>query len=397
MMQQNPKVDHARLARSAVLLGVLGAACTVATIAFAEQALETNASLVGGYQFTSFDVPGAAFGTNPHDMNDRGVITGSYDIDASFTPHGFIRTPDGHLMLFEAPDGGPGIDPQGINEVGDVVGYYFDSNGNTHGFVRKRGGAIITFDVPFPNQGTIPQAINAHGVVVGYYFDANGAPQPFLRSPAGQISAVNPPGSIGGFGKNITDDGVMTGDFVDGNLLTGHGYLRRTDGSIAIFDAPGAGTGPNPNPPPPFLGTFVATEQGSNASDQITGEYSSLSTDGSTYIYHGYLRQRDGYIVSFDVPGNGVGNFRGVSAMSINSSGVICGFNVLDSNSGYAQGFVRHRDGSIVLIDAPAVGTGNYQGTFPAVINAPGTIAGYWLDVNFISHGFVMRPKVETP
>jgi hypothetical protein len=367
----------------------------VAPIALSQQALEANASRVAGYRFTSFDVPGAAFGTTPHDMNNDGVITGIYDIDPSFTPHGFIRTRDGHLTLFEAPDGGPGIDPQGINERGDVVGYYFDSNGNARGFVRASDGALTTIDVPFPNQGTIPQAINAHGTIVGYYFDANGGPQPFLRSPAGKISPVNPPGSIGGFGKNITDDDVMTGDFVDGNLLTGHGYLRRPDNSIVTFDAPGAAVGPNPSPPPPFLGTFVATKQGSNASGEITGEYSNLGADGSTYSYHGYLRERNGHIVSFDVPGNGVGDFHGVFAMSINSSGVICGLNVLDSNSGYAQGFVRDRDGSIVLIDAPAVGTGNYQGTFPAVINARGRIAGYWLDANFVSHGFVMRPNED--
>ena len=331
-----------------------------------------------GYRFISFDAPGGTQGTVAHHLNEGGTVTGGY-FDANGKEHGFVRWRDGHLISFESPVPGSGIDPEGINGEGDVVGYYFDTSGAPHGFLRSRGGAIVSIDVSFPgSQGTILWAINTLGGIVGSYVDAHGNLQPFLRLPDGQFRAVVPAGSAGGLGLNITNEDVMTGDFLDGSSV-GHGFIRQSDGSIITFDAPGAGTGSG-------QGTFVGQHHGVDHEKWITGQYLDVNNTS-----HGFLRERNGRFVSFDVPGGGVGNSNGAVPQSISGAGAICGTNY-DSN-GLGHGFVRHLDGSIVQFDAPGKGV---QGTFGNVINSSGIIAGYWIDANGQAHGFIIEPK-ETP
>ena len=59
----------------------------------------------------------------------------------------------------------------GVNDNGIVVGDYRDAAGNFHGFVWD-GGLFLTFDVPFPEATlTAPTGINNVGQIVGVYFD----------------------------------------------------------------------------------------------------------------------------------------------------------------------------------------------------------------------------------
>jgi probable HAF family extracellular repeat protein len=57
---------------------------------------------------------------------------------------------------------------QGINDTGEVVGYYYDSAGNAHGF-RDSGGNYATLDYPGINNQTFPEDINDKGQIVGWY------------------------------------------------------------------------------------------------------------------------------------------------------------------------------------------------------------------------------------
>ena len=112
--------------------------------------------------FTDFDAPGAnpVIGcTCPSGINDLGAVTGNY-IDTNSVNHGFVRTPEGEIIPFDdsqPPAGtgaGQGTTPQAINDLGEIAGYYTDGNGATHGFVRTPGGKIITFDAPGAPGGT---------------------------------------------------------------------------------------------------------------------------------------------------------------------------------------------------------------------------------------------------
>ena len=60
----------------------------------------------------------------------------------------------------------------------------------------------------------------------------------------------------------------------------------------------------------------------------------------------------------------------------------------VDDNFVY-HGFLRTRNGVIVKFDVPKAGTRAWQGTVPTSINPEGTITGYYTDANNVVHGFL--------
>ena len=83
--------------------------------------------------FTIFDPPGSV-STIPNSMNRSGAITGYY-LDANFTSHGFLRSPDGTFITV-GPPGSVLTKPASINSAGTITGWYQDANFIEHGFVR---------------------------------------------------------------------------------------------------------------------------------------------------------------------------------------------------------------------------------------------------------------------
>jgi probable HAF family extracellular repeat protein len=55
----------------------------------------------------------------------------------------------------------------GINNSGEIVGYYTDSSGNQHGFIYQ-SGTFTTVDDP-DGTDTHLTAINNNGEIAGYY------------------------------------------------------------------------------------------------------------------------------------------------------------------------------------------------------------------------------------
>jgi len=139
----------------------------------------------------TFDVPGA-IATRAKVINDSSQIAGNYD-DANFVSHAFLRQPDGSVIPFD-PVGSISTQVTGINKKGEITGFYATADGIYHGFVRKQSkcdankasgndGCIESFDAPgTTNAGTFPQGINDHGEVVGYFQDANFVLHGFVRS-----------------------------------------------------------------------------------------------------------------------------------------------------------------------------------------------------------------------
>ena len=60
----------------------------------------------------------------------------------------------------------------GINDSGQIVGYYYDAASYQHGFLLDQG-SYTTLDVP-GSYGTYAHGINAAGQIVGYYWDHTG-------------------------------------------------------------------------------------------------------------------------------------------------------------------------------------------------------------------------------
>ncbi|MGC2196634.1 MAG: hypothetical protein WA628_18315 [Terriglobales bacterium] len=83
----------------------------------------------------SFDVPGATL-TQADDINDRGQIVGAF-IDTNSAAHGFLKVRDSFTVL-DYP-GAVTTVPWGINSRGDIVGNHFDSVAAApRGFLARR-------------------------------------------------------------------------------------------------------------------------------------------------------------------------------------------------------------------------------------------------------------------
>jgi hypothetical protein len=55
-------------------------------------------------------------------------------VDAAGATHGFLLS-HGHYTTLDDPAGTAGTYAEGMNDQGDIVGFYFDTNGLAHGFL----------------------------------------------------------------------------------------------------------------------------------------------------------------------------------------------------------------------------------------------------------------------
>jgi probable HAF family extracellular repeat protein len=82
---------------------------------------------------------------------------------------------------------------KGINDEGQIVGYYFDGNSD-QGYVYS-GGTYTTLEDPLATGGTFATAINDTGQIVGFYQDSSGEYRGFLATPLPSV-----PGPTAGAG-----------------------------------------------------------------------------------------------------------------------------------------------------------------------------------------------------
>jgi uncharacterized membrane protein len=105
--------------------------------------------------------------------------------------------------------------------------------------------------------------------------------------------------------------------------------------------------------------------------------------------------QQKAAIVTFDDPAAGTGQYQGTFATTISPGGVIAGY-YLDVNNVY-HGFVRARGGSFANFDAPGAGNSPnaypIQGTQAFSINPALVVVGYYTDTNSITHCFLRAPN----
>jgi hypothetical protein len=118
------------------------------------------------HKFTPITVPGAT-STVATGINDEGDVTGFATVNGTV---GFLR--DGRkLTEFQVP-GASSTQPFGMNNHDTVVGAYTD-NAGTHGFVVNTQTSHLSFQAPVdhPNGAgvTFLNGINDEGQIVGFY------------------------------------------------------------------------------------------------------------------------------------------------------------------------------------------------------------------------------------
>jgi hypothetical protein len=327
-------------------------------------------SLFAQTSFTTFDAPGAGTGsgqgTFPVGINSSGEVAG-YFFDTNFVSHGFVRAADGTITVFTPPNMSS-VFVVGINNSGQVIG-----NGTLTvspysrvGFIRNADGEYTIVSIAGTSSLRIA-GINNNGEVTGSYFSASNYWVSFIRESDGSITSFSDPNETtatgnGTFAYAINDSGEVAG-FYNYNNLTGinQGYLRSANGNFQNFNAV-------------VGGSLLIQPIAMNNSGEVVGYFGVNPNDSVPFV-----REASGTVIDFDVPDCDL-----AVAAGINDAGVVVGYAAV-TNTVTVESFERDAAGNISTFTAPVL---NYQ-TNAQAINASGTIAGNWVDLNFVYHGFV--------
>jgi probable HAF family extracellular repeat protein len=139
--------------------------------------------------------------------------------------------------------GANGTFAAGINDAGEIVGWYTDNAGRYHGFLED-GGVVTTIDNPLGTNGTVVQGINDVGQIVGWYTDSSGNNHGFVASLNGN-STAEAQNLVGTSGNDVLVGGsaadTLTGSAGNDKLTGGGGsdrfdYNNIADGTDVITD-----------------------------------------------------------------------------------------------------------------------------------------------------------------
>src|SRR6266404_8285307 len=281
---------------------------------FAQQAPNSGSIEV----ITTFDYPGTGNQTLPQKINERGDIVGEF-IDSNGVARGFVRFSDGS---FSAPIVDPNdtvgfTEGRGINNSRTVCGDYLGSDGNTHGFFLS-GGTFTEYDVPGA-VSTDVLGINDLGVFTGGFDDGSGIFQAFV-SIGGTLTSFSVPGALLTLAYETNNSNqLVVGYYIDGSGIL-HGYFRDANGALHF-----------PIDPSGSVGTVLF---GLNDKNWVVGRYADSS--GAT---HGLFFLPPNNFFTFDYPGSTFTSLNG-----INDQGNICG-RFVDA-TGIAHGFIARVRGT---------------------------------------------------
>ena len=173
----------------------------------------------------------------------------------------------------------------GINDFGEIVGYYFDDSGNVQGYLLS-GGTFTEIQVPFAGAtSTLPSDINNSGEIVGIWEVGGNPIQSFTLTGGVYSQLAGYPGAIETQVISINNKGEIAGYYEDsaGNY---HGFLL-SGGTYTSIDVPGA------------AGTLVF---GVNDLGEVVGTYCTASGCLTTFQgLQGFLLT-GGVFTTIDVP-----------------------------------------------------------------------------------------------
>jgi len=100
----------------------------------------TDGFLFRNGRFTDLTAPGAS-STQAFGVNNRDEVVGDYTVGSgsSAVMHGFSWTPSGGFSTVDDPQGVGTTTINGVNDAGDLVGFYTDTAGNTDGLLAMPG------------------------------------------------------------------------------------------------------------------------------------------------------------------------------------------------------------------------------------------------------------------
>ena len=136
------------------------------------------------------------FGSFAYGINNSGQVVGEFSTGSSYpsgfgTRHAFLYS-GGSMLDLGTLSGGTSSDANGINNLGQVVGWADVGSGAWHAFLYD-GGTMQDLGTLSGDDSSVAQAINDRGQVVGYAYNSTGssAPHAFLYSGGSMMDLNN--------------------------------------------------------------------------------------------------------------------------------------------------------------------------------------------------------------
>lgn len=202
------------------------------------------------YTYKTVTIPGAAR-SELNGVNARGAYAGTGLNSSYLGIKLFVASPAGKLTFYQLPFKNMSTThpfyeaAAGMDNAGDVVGLWTDTNGTTHGFERQADGKITAINDPSAsgasNAGTAVEGISADGTVIaGGYYDSNLALHGFLLE-GGTFTTYDVPGAAG---TELTfyDRGTYGGYYVSSTGAMFGFYVQ--NGQLHTVAAPGEANPP---------------------------------------------------------------------------------------------------------------------------------------------------------
>jgi len=263
----------------------------------------------GAAYFETIAIPVAgATGGQATGVNDRGDVVGWYYTGGA-TAHGYCIA-DGVFSTIDY-GGAASTVVNGINNNGDFVGYYSDAEGLLHGFWYD--GTYHSYD--YNGENTRLTGINDDGDLVGVY-GAGDSSDPFASflMSGGGVTPIAYPGVTSTTVNDINNAGTIVGSSAtwDGSHWEDYYGVLYANESFAQVEAP-------------FAGVTATSIAGINTQGDYVGTYKM-----NTYATNGYVMQA-GIYDTLNVP-----DATSTYARDINDSGMIVGgYNIDGSYYGF--------------------------------------------------------------
>jgi hypothetical protein len=267
---------------------------------------------------TTFDYPGTGNSTLPQQINERGDIVGIF-LDSNLVTRGFVRFSNGTFSapIVEPNDTAGFTEGRGINNSGTVCGDYTGSDGNSHGFFLS-SGTFTEYDVPGAVSTSV-LGINDVADFTGSFSYGSGIFQGYV-SVGGTITSFSVPGALLTLAYQINNSKqLVVGYYIDSSGIL-HGYFRDANGALHFPIDPS--------------GSTATILFGLNDRNWVVGRYAD-----SSGVTHGLFFLPPNNFFTFDFPGSTFTSLNG-----INAQGFICG-RCIDA-SGIAHGFIARVRGT---------------------------------------------------
>ncbi len=258
------------------------------------------------YSYTALTAPNTTF-TAPRDINNLGVVTGRVGATGSFTEAGGVFTNIG-------VPGATRTVARGINDAGDVVGFYKPSGpSGLQAFIRSGAGySTFSFAGADATQGT---GINDTGSFVGGYMV--GGVQHAFQNIGGVASEISVAGAVAALATGINNSGDVVGYYMNAanNTL---GFIAHNN-TVTSFAMPG---------------TTETAPLGINNLGEIVGAY--IPTGSNDELP--FAKIGDLYTL-LSVPQAIYPGATATNATGVNDAGVIVGY-IGAAGSNFLNGFI---------------------------------------------------------